>query len=66
MCYDERVPRRRGEDLWRHRRLPKLQEPRLFNELVQHRKLLGRDVRQSALSDKVRVKALVAERIGPE
>lgn len=52
--------------LWRHRRLPSLAEPRLFNELVQDRKLRVRDPRQSALSDKVRVKAFVADRIGPE
>lgn len=52
--------------LWRHRRLPALAEPRLFNELVQDRKLRGRDARQSALSDKVGVKAFVTEWIGPE
>lgn len=52
--------------LWRHRRLPALAEPRLFNELVQHRKLRGRDARLPILADKVRVKDFVADRIGPE
>lgn len=50
--------------LWRHRRFPALAEPRLFTELVQNRKLRGRDTRQSTLSDKVAVKAFVDERIG--
>jgi hypothetical protein len=52
--------------LWRHRRLPKLDEPRLFNELVQLRKLHDRDPQLPLLSDKVRVKAFVADRIGRE
>lgn len=52
--------------LWRHRRLPALAEPRLFNELVQDRKLRGRDPRQPGLADKVRVKGFVADRIGSE
>ena len=52
--------------LWRHGRLPALAEPRLFNELIQDRKLRSRDVRLPALADKVRVKAFVVERVGHE
>ena len=52
--------------LWRHRKLPELAEPRLFNELVQHRKLRGRDPRLPMLADKVRVKDFVADRIGSD
>lgn len=52
--------------LWRHRRLPALAEPRLFNELVQDRKLRVRDDRLPLLADKVRVKGFVADRIGRE
>lgn len=52
--------------LWRHRRRLRLAEPRLFTEWVQHRKLFGRDPRWPALADKVAVKALVAEALGPD
>ena len=41
-------------------------ERRLFNELVQDRKLRSRDTRLRALADKVRVQAFVADRIGAE
>jgi hypothetical protein len=50
--------------LWRHRRLPKLDAPTLFTELVQLRKLRDRDMRMPAMADKVAVKALVGERLG--
>lgn len=52
--------------LWRHRRLPMLEQPGRFTELVQWRKLHDRDARMPALADKVEVKAFVADRIGPE
>lgn len=52
--------------LWRHRRLPDLRDPTSFTELVQHRKLHDRDPRMPALADKLRVKALVADLLGPE
>ncbi|MDB5714047.1 MAG: polysaccharide biosynthesis protein, partial [Sphingomonadales bacterium] len=52
--------------LWRHRRLPDLNTPRTFNELVQCRKLYDRDPRLSILADKVRVKSIVEDRIGRE
>lgn len=51
---------------WRHGRLPNLDEPRLFTEWVQHRKLNDRDPRLPVLADKVAVKAWVAARLGPE
>ena len=51
--------------LWRHGRLPRLDDPVTFNEWVQHRKLHDRDPRLPLLADKVAVKAWVAERIGP-
>ena len=50
--------------LWRHRRLPRLDDPTLFTELVQLRKLRDRDRRMPAMADKVAVKALVADRLG--
>jgi hypothetical protein len=52
--------------LWRHRRLPDFINPQTFTELVQHRKLHDRDARLPLLADKVRAKAIVAERIGSE
>lgn len=52
--------------LWRHRRLPRLRAPRLFTELVQHRKLHDRDPLLRQLVDKVAVKAWVAERLGAD
>lgn len=51
--------------LWSHGRLPALDDPRLFTEWVQHRKLNDRDPQMTALADKVAVKAWVAERLGP-
>lgn len=50
--------------VWRHRRLPDLDDPQSFTELVQLRKLYDRDARMPAMADKVAVKALVAERLG--
>ncbi|AYJ85935.1 polysaccharide biosynthesis protein [Sphingomonas paeninsulae] len=52
--------------LWRHRRLPDFITPQTFTELVQHRKLHDRDARLPLLADKVRAKAVVADRIGSE
>ena len=52
--------------LWRHRRFPALDDPRRFTELVQARKLFDRDPQLSRLSDKVTVKAHVAEVLGRE
>lgn len=52
--------------LWRHRRWPSLAAPQRFTELVQARKLHDRDARLPVFADKVAVKALVAERLGPE
>jgi hypothetical protein len=51
---------------WRHGRLPNLDNPALFTEQVQHRKLHDRDPRMPLLADKVAVKAFVAERLGSE
>jgi len=50
---------------WRHRRLARLDQPMLFTEWVQHRKLHDRDPRLPALADKVLAKKFVAERLGP-
>lgn len=52
--------------LWRHRRLPDLHRPTRFTELVQRRKLHDRDPRTPTLADKLLVKAVVAERLGPD
>lgn len=52
--------------LWRHRKLPDLGNPRSFNESVQWRKLHDRDARLPLFADKVRVKDIVADRIGGE
>lgn len=50
--------------LWRHGRLPDLDAPRRFTELVQRRKLLDRDPRLPRLADKLSVKQCVADRLG--
>ena len=52
--------------LWRHRKLPDLANPQTFTEWVQWRKLNDRDARLPLFADKVRVKDLVADRIGTE
>lgn len=52
--------------LWRHGRVPDLEYPTRFTELVQRRKLLDRDPRMAPMADKVAVKAIVADRLGPE
>lgn len=52
--------------LWRHRKLPDLADPQTFTEWVQWRKLNDRDARLPVFADKVRVKELVADRIGSE
>ncbi|HXH16410.1 MAG TPA: ATP-grasp fold amidoligase family protein [Sphingomonas sp.] len=52
--------------LWRHRRVLSLDAPRLFTELVQHRKLVDRDPRIPRLIDKLAVKRFVADRLGPQ
>lgn len=50
--------------LWRHGELPNLDDPVRFNEWVQWRKLNDRDIRMPVLADKLRVKNVVADRIG--
>jgi len=50
---------------WRHGRVPDVDDPRLFTEWVQHRKLYDRDPRMPALADKVAVKAWVTGQLGP-
>ena len=52
--------------LWRHQRMANLDRPERFTELVQTRKLIDRDPDLPRLSDKVLVKARVAEALGPE
>lgn len=51
---------------WRHGRLPDLETPTLFTELVQLRKLHDRDMLLPILADKIRSKAIAAERIGAD
>ncbi len=50
----------------RHGRLPDLENPESFTELVQLRKMRDRDARLPILADKVAVKKVVADRIGSE
>jgi hypothetical protein len=50
--------------MWRHGRAAQLRRPRLFNELVQHRKLFVRDPRYPIYADKVGVKAIVEAKLG--
>ncbi len=52
--------------LWRHGRLPDLDRPTLFTELVQCRKLAGRNAFISSLIDKVRVKKFVEIKLGAD
>lgn len=52
--------------LFRHRRLAALDQPRLFTELIQHRKLADRDPRLPLLADKLLAKTHVAATLGPE
>lgn len=52
--------------LWGHHRLPRLADPLRFTELVQARKLFDRDPRLASLSDKLTVKAHVANVLGRE
>lgn len=52
--------------LWRHGHLPDLHFPEKFTEHVQFRKLNDRDVKLPLFADKVAVKKIIAERIGPE
>jgi TupA-like ATPgrasp len=51
---------------WRHGRLPNLNMPTRFTELVQNRKLHDRDVRLPTFADKVQVKDIVARTLGSE
>ena len=51
---------------WRHGRLPSLERPTRFTELVQLRKLYDRDVRMPIMADKVAMKSIVKERLGLE
>lgn len=50
--------------LWRHHRLPDLQHPRRFTELVQTRKLYDRNPRQLQLMDKLAAKSLASQVLG--
>jgi hypothetical protein len=50
----------------RHHRLPRLTDPQIFTELIQHRKLHGRDASLAPFVDKVSAKQIVADRIGVE
>lgn len=52
--------------LWRHGRLPDLDQPQTFTEHVQYRKLHHHDIRMPPLADKVRSKEIVADRIGAQ
>lgn len=52
--------------LARHQRLVSFENPKTFTELVQRRKLIGRDQRMAVLADKVAVKAFVVATLGPE
>ena len=52
--------------LARHQRLVSFENPKTFTELVQRRKLIGRDARMAMLADKVAVKTFVAATLGPE
>lgn len=52
--------------LWRHGRLPNLDSPTRFTELVQLRKLHDRDMRMPTMADKLAIKSIVAGRLGPE
>ncbi|WP_232280336.1 ATP-grasp fold amidoligase family protein [Sphingomonas sp. PAMC 26605] len=49
---------------WRHGRLPALDDPRTFTELVQARKLDGADCDMVRMADKVIAKRIVTERLG--
>lgn len=50
--------------LWRHRRLARLDRPRLLTEWIQHRKLHDRNPRLPIMADKVRAKEEVAKTLG--
>ncbi len=52
--------------VWRHRRLPNIERPKLFTEWVQWWKLRDRDHGLATLTDKIFAKAFAADRIGPE
>lgn len=51
---------------WRHGRVPNLDDPQRFTELVQLRKLYDRDPRMPLMADKVAMKAVVADRLGQD
>jgi hypothetical protein len=51
---------------WRHRRLPNLDAPTRFTELVQLRKLHDRTAVQTVLMDKIAAKQLVKGRLGDD
>jgi len=50
--------------LWRHGRLPDLDDPQTFTEFVQYGKLHDRNLHMVAFADKIAAKAMVAERLG--
>lgn len=51
---------------WRHGRVADIDNPQLFTEWVQWRKLHDRDHGLAMLTDKLFAKAMAADRIGPE
>lgn len=52
--------------MWRHRRLPKLDAPTRFTELVQRRKLHDRSPAQTMLMDKIAAKKFVETSLGAD
>lgn len=52
--------------LWRHGRLPNLESPTSFNELVQIRKLYDRSPLLPLWADKLTAKKLAADQLGPQ
>ena len=51
---------------WRHGRLPDLDDPRTFTELIQARKLDGADAQMTRMADKLLAKQAVGAQIGHE
>ncbi len=52
-----------GTFIWRHRYLPQLARPQVYNEWVQWRKLYDRDWSLAALTDKLHAKTVAANRM---
>ena len=51
---------------WRHGRLPALDDPQSFTELIQARKLDGADAQMKRMTDKIAAKQVVGELLGEE